>query len=786
MKMVLTSILEQVAADSTVQFPAAKGASTEEEHLVNIISNFLEDKRYLVVIDDLWHYGEWEVIKKSLPENKLGSRIITSTRMNDIAEKCHDDFDTLLYKMNPQREYRSKGWVYQIGSENVGARIIAAMSSDIVGEGFDRDHPVVRMCGGMPLAILCMLSAVAKERDKQAQQGVYAKTRDVQDTIVKQVIQNGIQNTPGFEPLVESLQLGYDDLPHHMLKTCLLYCTIYPENHEMKRDYLVRRWIAHGFVCGENAAKGYFDELVNRGLIQFLDGFHARLFRYGMHPMIRNFLGRKFREDSFITCSSEITASSYSCQIRRLSIDYWPSSDGAVLGIDWSRIRSLVVFGGAHRVPLEQLERLRVLDLECDEALENHHLKDICGLLRVRHLIGLQGMGISEIPPEIVRLQHLETLDVRKTGITELPREIGDLQQLRSLDVSNTQGLVELPKEVGDLQHLENLCLSKTNITELPREVAGRLKKLKTLDISENGKIRELSKEIIAALPHLEILDVSHTCITEIPSEVGSFQNLERLHLQSTKVTKIPREIGRLKKLKILELDERITTLPWEAGQLSQVEGLPECVRQVWKKTDLMSSLAGEILSFQKQPGSSGDGGLIVGTKHMHIPGWIKEQFNNIGYLDIRICKLEEGCLVTLREMPSLQILKLRFEVVPKKRVVFSGEGFAKLVVLHIDSRVPQVTFQEGAMPWLQFLKFEIQFYSGSPNTDPMGIKHLVSLREVSFICNDWYQVDSPFISVTIDAVRKELQEHPRNSPTCYRGRAYVHVNGLQLRPLSD
>jgi len=246
--------------------------------------------------------------------------------------------------------------------------------------------------------------------------------------------------------------------------------------------------------------------------------------------------------------------------------------------------------------------------------------------------------------------------------------------------------------------------------------------------------------------------------MTKLPRDIWRLQHLERLHLQGTKVRKIPREIRGLKKLK--DLDANIGTLPFEAGQLSKLEGLPKCVHKAWKNSDLVSSLAGEILSFQESCYSIGDGGLVVGTKHMHIPRWIKEHFNNIGTLDIRICKLEEEQdLKILREMPYLFDLTLRLEAVPRKPTVISSGGFAKLKYLTVDSRVPRVTFQEGAMPRLENLTFEFQFYGGPPNTDPpMGIKHLVRLEEVSFQCNKWYRGDSPCISAIIDVVKEELK----------------------------
>jgi disease resistance protein RPM1 len=44
---------------------------------------------------------------------------------------------------------------------------------------------------------------------------------------------------------------GYYSLHPH-LKACLLYISIFPKNFEIRRDHLVWRWIAEGFVHSNN------------------------------------------------------------------------------------------------------------------------------------------------------------------------------------------------------------------------------------------------------------------------------------------------------------------------------------------------------------------------------------------------------------------------------------------------------------------------------------------------------------------------------------------------------
>jgi hypothetical protein len=752
--------------------------------------------RYLVIIDDIWNLRELEIFTLSLPRNNLGSRIVITTRIEDVAKKWREvsyGYNALIHKMLPEWD-SEEGWVYKIGEENI-ANLMIAMKDDLVLEGFECEHPIVQMCGGTPLAVRCMLSAVTKEREKQAQQGLHGKACDAQDKIEKHIMKNGIQNTPGFEPLVESLQLCVDDLPHHMLKTCLMYCSMYPDGHIFEHDNLVRRWNSEGLVYTEENAHGYVKELYNR----FFVNYQRRL-----QPMMRIFLRWKSGQDNFFTCSSQITNSyNNSCRIRRLIYDLPCRDDasnqaGPLSALDWSHVRSLVIYEGIGRVPFEKLEGVRLLDLCGATDLVGHHWNNICDLVRLRHLLGL-----CDTPPEIVRLQSLETLemsgmvsierlpvfigelqllktlDVRANEIKELPREIGALQQLRTLRIAGTRitnlpreiealqqletldmqcsSVRELPKEIGSLQQLKTLDMSLTKITELPREI-GRLQQLKTLDMSRT-RIMELPMEV-GSLQQLKTLDISNTSIKVLPKEIGKLQQLEHLVMNYTSVSKIPREIVGLNKLKSVELDEVHVSvaLPLEVCALV---GLPEYIQQTFKKSHKLSELAMEMLSFEKSASAIATVGLVVGAKQMLIPPWIKEHFNGLQVLDICICKLEKGGLKILREMPYLRKLTLRFDIVPREPIVISSVGFAMLEYLIVDSRVPRLTFQEGAMPMLGGLVFKFKFYAGPPNKDPVGVNHLKSLTNIYFECNkDWYPgVDSLCIRPTIDIVRKEAQK---------------------------
>lgn len=137
-------------------------------------------------------------------------------------------------------------------------------------------------------------------------------------------------------------------------------------------------------------------------------------------------------------------------------------------------VRSLTIFGEVHKSALDfsRYKLMRVLDLEeCDEHLEDKHLKEICSNLSLLRYLSLRGAArVTVLPKEMVKLLHLETLDVRRTSIEILPTEVMELPCLVHLF-----GKLKLQEEgIGDQ----------------------RIGKLQTW-LSENSKLEKLAGFIV-------------------------------------------------------------------------------------------------------------------------------------------------------------------------------------------------------------------------------------------------------------------------------------------------
>ncbi|PHU29113.1 hypothetical protein BC332_01206 [Capsicum chinense] len=58
-----------------------------ETDLESHLRDLLKENKYLVV-DDIWHRGAWESLKRTFPDSTNGSRMIITTPKEDVAERA--------------------------------------------------------------------------------------------------------------------------------------------------------------------------------------------------------------------------------------------------------------------------------------------------------------------------------------------------------------------------------------------------------------------------------------------------------------------------------------------------------------------------------------------------------------------------------------------------------------------------------------------------------------------------------------------------------------------------
>lgn len=121
---------------------------------------------------------------------------------------------------------------------------------------------ILKKCGGLPLAIISIGGMLARMKNKTR-----AEWEKVCDRLG-----SGLETSATIGGMRRILSLGYHDLPYNV-KACFLYLSVFPEDYEIKRGPLVRRWAAEGFISGmhetnlEEVAAKYLDEFVSRSIV---------------------------------------------------------------------------------------------------------------------------------------------------------------------------------------------------------------------------------------------------------------------------------------------------------------------------------------------------------------------------------------------------------------------------------------------------------------------------------------------------------------------------------------
>ncbi|KAL0385157.1 UNVERIFIED_CONTAM: Disease resistance protein RPP13 [Sesamum radiatum] len=99
---ILVRILAQILHPGT----DATHEESEEELLVHL-HNCLKRKRYLIVLDDIWDEKVWDMLNDCLPDDKMGSRIILTSRIEGVALSISSESGKIFHKMRFLNEEES-------------------------------------------------------------------------------------------------------------------------------------------------------------------------------------------------------------------------------------------------------------------------------------------------------------------------------------------------------------------------------------------------------------------------------------------------------------------------------------------------------------------------------------------------------------------------------------------------------------------------------------------------------------------------------------------------------
>ncbi|KAF7046601.1 hypothetical protein CFC21_055621 [Triticum aestivum] len=482
-------------------------SSWDERQLIDQLRRSLATKRYFIVIDDMWDTEAWEIIRCALVDNNCASRIVTTTRILEVATKTGE-----VYKLKPLS--------HDLAEELFHTRLFGGKNKGACHQPAEVYEKMLHKCGGAPLAIITMASLLVGKPVE-----FWSK--------VYNSIGFGNEDNKDVHNTRKILLFSYYDLPCY-LRTCLLYMSIYPEEHLIEKDSLIWKWVAEGFIHEEagvglyEIGERYFNELINKSMIQPVDshpydrtitGYYDIITGCRIHDMVLDMICRLAKEENFVTAlyNNEQQAYTVHDNVRRLAV----GDKNCLANTCMPQVRSFNVLSTDVKLPsLSCFQVLRVLALEGDTSSEHDTtcLEHLGKLVHLRYL-GLRNINISELPKEIGDLKFLQMLEMKDCNkLLKLPQSIGQLSQLKCLRVyadrfSMLQCLEDTALDwIRNLTSLEELCL--LNVSESSNFVndLGKLTELRKLCIvSLRLKSASLIKdweESLAKLQKIQVIDI--------------------------------------------------------------------------------------------------------------------------------------------------------------------------------------------------------------------------------------------------------------------------------------
>ncbi|XP_052137230.1 disease resistance protein RGA5-like isoform X2 [Oryza glaberrima] len=303
MRRIFRNILSQVR-------PRESTNACQVHDLIDDLKEYLLDRRYFIILDDLWATSVWDVVSRGFPKGNCGSRILITTEIEKVAKACCGYQSRSILKIKPLSDDLSKELFGNIvfGSGKGCSQQFNGISDEIINK-----------CAGLPLALISIANLLASQREA-LENWKY----------VQFFLHENLRKNPTFEEIMKQvLNLCYSCLPH-CLKTCLLYFSIYPENYIILKEDLVRQWVAEGFIYAKkgedimDVATIYFDRLVNLGLIQCMDiNDNDKKLCYAVHHMVFDLITSKATENNFVTIINYFqTTAELSEKVRRLSLHF--------------------------------------------------------------------------------------------------------------------------------------------------------------------------------------------------------------------------------------------------------------------------------------------------------------------------------------------------------------------------------------------------------------------------------------------------------------------------------
>ncbi|KAK8460267.1 hypothetical protein SEVIR_2G305200v4 [Setaria viridis] len=490
------------------QVPEAPGDEEIIDKELKLSQN-LQNRTYLVVLDGLISISDWNSLFDVLPDTN-GSWILITTHLN-VKEINHIDPQIAPIEL-PYLDMKH-------GEQLFCQRVFGAREppQNYWSRGYY--EKVHNISTGLPLAI-SVLAGVLRSKAIPMEW----------DDVFEQLESNGQP-----KPVRSIWSLAFDDLPHY-LKSCFLYFASVSENVILYPDRLVRLWIAEGFIVPKKAETledvgfDYLKELVSRGLVQVMEKDAGGCIKLvSIHNLLHAFMESEAQDSCFLEIHHQANVVNPNT-VRRLAIQNYVDAYVHIPNA-FPKLRSLLCDFAEDQRSSSSFGELQPQSLWgnlaelCSRACsisENVGSNTLYGLhflqgSRFLRVIDLNGLKMQKLPDEIGSIIHLRYLGIRNSNLEELPSSMYKLDNLQTLDVRRTNvgktvdefwGIEALRHVLAEKMLLPNCSVPLNNLMTLNGVVPSDFWDEKKCPLNNMIYLRSLSLSGISA-PHITALSAA-------------------------------------------------------------------------------------------------------------------------------------------------------------------------------------------------------------------------------------------------------------------------------------
>ncbi|TYI95742.1 hypothetical protein E1A91_D01G019600v1 [Gossypium mustelinum] len=625
-------------------------------------------KKFALLLDDIWEWFDLTRAGVPLPTQQNGSKVIFTTRRLDVCCQMQPNMDN-----NIRVECLPPGEAFKLFEEKVGSETLR-MHPDICKLA----EAVVEECAGLPLALITIGRAMASK--KTPREWEYA---------TEVLRQSAASVLPGVgKEMYPKLKFSYDCLPDERIRSCFLYCSLYPEDHPIGKDGLVDCWIGEGLLdehtnLSNARNQGHFiiGSLINACLLEKEGNDFVK-----MHDVIRDMAlwiaGESEKERFFVKSGVQLKEQPKAKkweEVTRMSL-MMNQIENLTEILECPNLQTLFLGGNDLKVIMDDffnfMPMLRVLDLSHNKKLEELPV-GIAKLVSLEHL-NLSWIGIKKLPVELKALAKLKYLNLEWTEDLEMiPQQlISSFSKLQVLKMEGCgYGCLLVLEELEDLKYLNVLILTFRSASEL--EKASRFNKFFSCAIEQVGlddfeDSRSLNIMALAKLQLLCTLNLTCTDLEEVKIErniiegAGCFHSLRNVNLAGC---------NHLRDVSWVTFAPHLVVL-----EILECQGLEEIVSE--EKLGEVAELKGNLNLFSK-------------LKRLLLQGLPK--LKTIYHHALPFPQLKQ---VYIMECPMLKKLPLNSNTAKGQRLIIEGEeGWWKDVEWEDEST--QIAFLPTFKPWI-------------------------------------------------------------------------------------